>query len=85
MQPVITMFKTEFLKYPELCDQLGIAPHEAEECEFFYTYSPAPGKLFKVLDILKRNGVNHGIQFETRKPSGNKKALKTLTPEFAQL
>jgi hypothetical protein len=85
MQPVITLFKTESLKLSELYDQLGILPHEAKECEFFYTYSPPPGMLFKVLDVLKRNNVNHGIRFETAKPSRSKKAGKNLKPELARL
>jgi hypothetical protein len=85
MQPVITLFKTEALQYSELCGQLGILPGEAEECEFYYTYSPAPGQLHKALDIIKRNGVPHGIQFEPQTAPQTKKAPGTLRSELVQL
>lgn len=85
MQPIITLFKTPFLKFAELCDQLGILPNDIRECEFFYTYSPPPGELFKVLAVLKRNGVTHGIQFESPQAPKSKKAPKKLNPEVVHL
>jgi hypothetical protein len=85
MQPVITLFKTEFLRYSELCNQLDILPHEVKECEFFYTYCPPSAKLSKVLNVLKQNGLPHGIQFEPAKHPKQRRAIEKLNPAFAEL
>ena len=84
MQPVITLFKTESLGLFELYDQLGILPDEVTSCEFFYTYTPPARKLAEVLDLLKRNKVNHAIQFMPAKAQKNRRAIKNLNPELAR-
>jgi hypothetical protein len=63
MQPVVTLFKTEFSEYSQLFQQLNIHSNEVKECEFFYTYSPSPDKLPEVLNVLRQNKVTHGVQF----------------------
>lgn len=67
MQPVVTLFKTEFLADSQLFQQLNIHSDEIKECEFFYTYSPSPDRLPEVLNVLRRNKVAHGVQFEAPK------------------
>jgi hypothetical protein len=84
MEPVITVFKSELLGLFELYDQLGILPDEVTPCEYFYTYSPPPGKLDEVLDLLKRNKINHAIRFETPVSARSKRARKNLTMEAAR-
>jgi hypothetical protein len=78
MQPVITLFKTEFLAYSQLCDQLGILPNEVVECEFFYLYTPPSSKLSHVLKVLRQNKVNHGIQFANWKPQDRRSDRKVV-------
>lgn len=85
MQPVITVFKTESLTLSALYDQLGILPHEAKECEFFYTYGPPPGKLSEVLETLRRNKVNHGIQFVAVRAPRSRKAIKSFSREVVAI
>ena len=84
MKPVITLFKTESLGLFELYDQLGILPDEVIPCEYFYTYSPPPGKLAEVLDLLKRNKINHAIRFETPVSPRSKRANKNLYRQVAR-
>jgi hypothetical protein len=67
MQPVITLFKTEFSEHSQLFQQLNIHSDEVKECEFFYTYSPPPNRLTEVLNVLRKNKVAHGVHFETPK------------------
>ena len=81
MKAVITLFKTESLGLFELYDQLGILPDEVIPCEFFYTYSPPPRKLAQVLEALKRNKVNHGVQFVAPASFQRQKAIKNFSPE----
>jgi hypothetical protein len=75
-QPVITLFKTEFLDYPQLCKELDILPDEVTESEFSYAYRPPFRKLSRVLKMLKQNSLIHGIHFENRKPSDLRPAHK---------
>jgi hypothetical protein len=83
-QPVVTLFKTEFLDYPQLCNQLEILPGEVTESEFSYAYRPPLRKFSKVLNILKQNGAIHGIHFENRRPS-ERKPVRTLQSQFIQI
>ena len=70
MQPVITLFKLEFLEYDELFRQLNIHPGDMKECEHYYTYSPPRSRLTKILRALRQNSVTHGLHFE-KHPENN--------------
>lgn len=84
MEPVITVFKTESLGLFELYDQLGILPDEVIPCEYFYTYSPPPGKLNEVLGMLKQNKINHAIRFETPVSPRRKMARRNPNMQVAR-
>ena len=81
MQPVITLFKNEFLADSRLFQQLNIHSDEVKECEFFYTYSPSPDRLPEVLDVLRKNKVAHGVQFEAPKPKARRSQRNVLYSE----
>jgi hypothetical protein len=85
MQPVVTLFKTEFSAYSQLFKQLRIHSGEVRECEFFYTYRPHPGQLTEVLNVLRQNKVPHGIQFETSKQTERKAQQNTFHPELLSI
>jgi len=84
-QPVVTLFKTEFLDYPQLCEQLEILPGEVTESEFSYVYRPSSRKLSKVLKVLKQNSLIHGIHFENRRPSDFRTAPNLFQSQLIQI
>jgi hypothetical protein len=63
MLAVITIFKIEFNTKIQLLNSIKDLSVQYAEVGDAYTFSPKPGKLFELLNLLRDNGVNYGTHF----------------------
>ena len=63
MRAVITVFKVELHDRPNILNSIREMSADISELANVYTFSPKPGKLFELLNILKNNNVNYSTHF----------------------
>jgi hypothetical protein len=65
MQAIITVFKTEFEGKEYIASRLKDMVEEVKLMSGAYIFSPSPGRLFELLDVLKENKINYGTHFDS--------------------
>ena len=65
MGAIVTVFKNEIRKAPELAHALPDLCNEVKELEEAYIFSPKSGSLFKLLNLLKEHGIVYGTHFDS--------------------
>jgi hypothetical protein len=63
MRAIITVFKAELADKPTIFEGIRAMSAELTELTDAYTFSPKPGKLFDLLNLLKNDNVNYGTHF----------------------
>lgn len=63
MRTIITVFKPELQSKKPVLDRIIVMTREFIEMGEAYTFSPRPGKLFDLLNLLRMNNVNYETNF----------------------
>jgi hypothetical protein len=65
MGAIVTVFKNEIKKAPELITSLPEYCSEVKELEEAFVFSPKSGSLFRILNLLKERNIIYGTHFNS--------------------
>jgi hypothetical protein len=68
MQAIITVFKIELIDKSHVIDMINTLTLDLKEVGDAYIFSPKPGKLFELLNLLRDNHIVYGTHFNTANP-----------------
>jgi hypothetical protein len=63
MRAIITVFKDELTTKPLILNSIREMSSDVSEVGDAFTFSPKPGKLFELLNLLKNSAVAYGTHF----------------------
>lgn len=71
MRAIVTVFKEELKGRSSILDAIKSMASNFSEIPEAYTFSPKPGRLFEMLNLLKNNNISYGTHFNVTddKPS----------------
>jgi hypothetical protein len=65
MQAIITVFKGEFEGKDDVRSRISELTEDVKMVADAYVFSPRPGKLFDLLNILRNNKITYGTHFNS--------------------